>query len=223
MPSRAFDESAMTVTTYPTVCARNLLRTPSTNEGAIGGCERTHPNQPYSCIRELFVDGLPAHAQGLQGGHCQAGKLLLGVAQDKSCVPRRTNRPGAMRGRFASTCPGLRGGHGQAGKLLQTGGFGLKAIAGVRQGIFSSDKFCKFVLHRRSSGEAGMSGRVMGRASAPLQVFRHNTGLILCYVLMPLRAFDDSDLPEIENALGRLTLGLHLLSECFSRKLHHQG
>ena len=105
MPSRAFDESAMTVTTYPTVCARNLLRTPSTNEGAIGGCERTHPNQPYSCIRELFVDGLPSHAQGLQGGHCQAGKLL------------------------------------------QTGGFGLKAIAGIRQSTFSSDKFCKFVLH----------------------------------------------------------------------------
>ena len=42
---------------------------------------------------------------------------------------------------------GLRGGYGQAGKLLQTGGFGLKAIAGIRQGIFSSDKFCKFVLH----------------------------------------------------------------------------
>ena len=43
--------------------------------------------------------------------------------------------------------PPLQGGHGQTGRLLQTGGFGLKAIAGIQQGIFSSDKFCKFVRH----------------------------------------------------------------------------
>jgi len=97
------------------------------------------------------------------------------VAQDKSCVTSRTHlcQPhSGIRALFvdglALHAQGSQGGHGQHGEMIQTDGGWSKALADVRQGVFSSDKFCKFIRRRRAFDEADRGGRAMEEGiSAP--------------------------------------------------------